>query len=1185
MVDEYLKEFVHESDEQITTLNNALLDLENDPTDEAAMEEIFRTAHTLKSNCGAMGFTRASSLAHAIEDLLEEVRTGRVEPAPELMDAVFEGVDELQAMLSEVETHGEPQRSADEIVERLRSHVPSAAELAPPSDAKIDSMLDAASPDRNGYNLYHGRLSIAGDETTNGPALIDALEDAFELYRTTPSRKEVAEAPYGATIDALFGSVVDESAVLDALAPVEAVDQAIVTEVTDRHEPSDSGDSASASTDAPTLEDPDDVDVDDLLSSVDHFDDIDEMAEQVEDTSGFENLGDAGSFDDLEVEVDDELGIDEPADAGSDTEDTAQPADSEASDSEPEDANETFQELKQEVDPVSFDELQDELEDLEFDEYADEEEVGFDELLDEDELDDDEPFDPGATDDDPFGSAADDEDVDELLEETLADSPDGVDTSEEPVFGDDAEGPAGGEDAFVTGDDDGIFDDIAAEVSEDSFDGDVPEDDQAVDADEIVDDDLTVDEPASDEPETDELDVAELKDAAVDADDPEGTEAEDVVADVDSPEDTEAEDTVADVDDPEDTEPVLDEEEATEAVDTSATGSDADVEDALGDGTADTPAEPDAATTDQDETVPVGNAPELDDDSSFGDVTDPVEPTAAEDSFDDVQFGDETESIEDAALGQPADDTFTEADDEEKTVEVGTGIEDDSFGPDVEEGETGGADTGEGAESELETAADDSIDEFGADTMPETGTTPDTGTADEEFASVETGTVADDESFESSGADEGSFSAPADPGFGKPEETDESDQADRDIGLADLGVPSSVLSEAQGPEGEVQSIRVDVDRMDEMLNLIEGLVTSRARLRRSLDAGDPRSVLDDELGDLEEVTSELQDTVMDVRLVPLNTIVSKLPRTVRDIARDRDKQVDLEMTGTDVEIDRSILNDINDPLVHLVRNAVDHGIEAPTEREEVGKDPTGTVTLSAERRRDSVVIEVVDDGRGLDPEELIAEAVEEGVITEDEADELSESEAYELVFHSGLSTSDEVTDVSGRGVGMDVVASTVDDLDGELHIDSELGEGTTVRLELPVTLAIAEVLFVEVGDEEYGVPIKFVEQIGPEIGVETQDGQEVLVSDGGETDDSSTARELIRLDEVLDTPGQSDPNGMVIHIRDDVRQIALRCDSVRNQQEVVIKPFEGVLESVPGLSGATVLGDGDVVNILDVETI
>ncbi len=387
----------------------------------------------------------------------------------------------------------------------------------------------------------------------------------------------------------------------------------------------------------------------------------------------------------------------------------------------------------------------------------------------------------------------------------------------------------------------------------------------------------------------------------------------------------------------------------------------------------------------------------------------------------------------------------------------------------------------------------------------------------------------------------------------------------------------------------IQSIRVDVDQVDELLNLVEGLVTSRARMRRALREVDVDvQPLAEELDELDVIGTEMQDVVMDMRLVPVRTVTQRLPRVVRDVARDQGKRVAFDIEGEDVEVDRSILSRMSDPLIHMVRNAVDHGIEPPEERAAAGKDEEGQVTLRAYRARDTVYVEVEDDGRGLDPDELREAAVEKGMYTEDEAERVSDDAARELVFHPGFSTNEEVTDVSGRGVGMDVVATTVEDLDGEVEVESEPGQGTTVRLALPVSVAISEVLFMEVGDEEYGVPIRVVDEIeGMGAAQPVTDGGEVVRTPSGDE------RELIDLGEAMDAPGRDgdrdmggpQERGMLVTLEDDVRQAAIRCDRVRGQQEVVVKPFEGFMADIPGLSGAAILGEGDVVNILDVETL
>ncbi|WP_096394722.1 chemotaxis protein CheA [Halorubrum trapanicum] len=424
--------------------------------------------------------------------------------------------------------------------------------------------------------------------------------------------------------------------------------------------------------------------------------------------------------------------------------------------------------------------------------------------------------------------------------------------------------------------------------------------------------------------------------------------------------------------------------------------------------------------------------------------------------------------------------------------------------------------------------------------------------------------------------------------------------------------PNDSGSKSESKSGdEIKSIRVDVDQVDELYGLVEQLVTSRIKLRRELEAADAES---DTLDELDKLASSLQDTAMDMRLIPFSQVSDSFPRLVRDISRDLDKRIDFEIEGDDVELDRTILTEMRDPLVHVLRNAVDHGIEPPEEREAAGKDPTGHVELTAERERDHVIIEVADDGAGLDPDQLRDKAVEEGVKSREAVEAMEDSEAYDLVFHPGLSTAEEVTDVSGRGVGMDVVRTTARDLDGSVSVESEPGEGTTVRFRLPVTVAIVKVMFVDVGGTEYGIPIKSIAEVARADDVEEVHGDEVVRHEDdlypvirlnerlGEID--STAAEAsaaadetpaadggVAVDDGTDPAGPAPDDaggagatddGMLVRIREETRQVALHCDAVLDQEEVVVKPLDGPLSGTPGLSGTAVLGDGDVVAVLDV---
>ncbi|ADD06441.1 taxis sensor histidine kinase CheA [Natrialba magadii ATCC 43099] len=379
---------------------------------------------------------------------------------------------------------------------------------------------------------------------------------------------------------------------------------------------------------------------------------------------------------------------------------------------------------------------------------------------------------------------------------------------------------------------------------------------------------------------------------------------------------------------------------------------------------------------------------------------------------------------------------------------------------------------------------------------------------------------------------------------------------------------------------EVESIRVDVEQIDQLYNQVEEMVTSRIKLRKIIEGSDLVEA-EDELEEHGKITASLQDTVLEIRLVPLKKIVGNFPRIVRDISRDQGKEIDFQMEGVDIEMDRSILNELGDPLMHLIRNAVDHGIESPEEREEKGKPREGTIKLIGERERDRVSVTVKDDGGGLDVEKIRSKAVEKGVMSEDEVQLLDDSEVYDLIFHPGFSTTEEVTEVSGRGVGMDVVNQVVRGVDGSINVESAPDEGTAITLMLPVSVAIVRVLFVTVGDETYGVPIKNIDEISEfeDVDIESVEGRKTVTHDGN-------VYPLLSLGNRLDVPDtEPDDDDMVVRIKDSVRQVCLRCSDVMGQEEVVIKPFEGVLSGAPGISGASVLGEGEVVMILDVDTL
>ncbi len=504
--------------------------------------------------------------------------------------------------------------------------------------------------------------------------------------------------------------------------------------------------------------------------------------------------------------------------------------------------------------------------------------------------------------------------------------------------------------------------------------------------------------------------------------------------------------------------------------------------------------------------------------------------------------------------------------------------------------------------------------------MDDAAAADDTGVDDATVAADDDSTAADNDDADSAAAADGTAVADG---------TAAADDAGVDDATTADDASDETESDVGGSDGddreEIKSIRVDVDQVDELYGLVEQLVTSRIKLRRELEEAGVES---DTLDELDKLASSLQDTAMDMRLIPFSQVSDSFPRLVRDIARDLDKQIRFDIEGDDVELDRTILTEMRDPLVHVLRNAVDHGIESPAEREAAGKDPTGEVTLTAERERDNVIIEVADDGGGLDPDRLREKAVEEGVKSREAAESMDDDEVYDLVFHPGLSTAEEVTDVSGRGVGMDVVRTTARDLDGSVSVDSEPGEGTTVRFRLPVTVAIVKVMFVDVGGTEYGIPIKSIAEVSRADDVETVHGDEVVrheddlypvvrlnerldagvdpappdaaaetaeesgvtATDGGSSDADPTTTDIDESAADIDESGTGidgsaatgTDEGMLVRIREETRQVALHCDSVLDQEEVVVKPLDGPLSGTPGLSGTAVLGDGDVVAVLDV---
>ncbi|WP_058361657.1 chemotaxis protein CheA [Xanthomonas translucens] len=388
--------------------------------------------------------------------------------------------------------------------------------------------------------------------------------------------------------------------------------------------------------------------------------------------------------------------------------------------------------------------------------------------------------------------------------------------------------------------------------------------------------------------------------------------------------------------------------------------------------------------------------------------------------------------------------------------------------------------------------------------------------------------------------------------------------------------PKAAAAPTKSAEPE-QTVRVDTKRLDAIVNLIGELVLSRNRLK-TLRVRLRDEELDRAVSSLDIATSRLQSAVMRTRMQPVGKVFSRFPKVARDVARSLNKEVDLELIGADTELDRNLVEALADPLVHLVRNAIDHGIETPALREATGKPRGGHVRLSAQQEGDYVSIEVQDDGAGIDPERLRQKAREKGLIDPEAAARLTTEECLHLVFLPGFSTKAEVTDISGRGVGMDVVQSRIRELSGQIQIQSELGRGSRFLIRVPLTLAILPTLLVQAGDTVYALPLARVVEVlhAPRRALGWFDGRAVL-------DRQSHTLPLVDLRHWLNIEAPELPLLTVVVLQAGESRMGLVVDQVRGREEVVIKPLPRVLRGLPGYAGATLIGDGRLALILDVD--
>ncbi|HQS90061.1 chemotaxis protein CheW, partial [Polaromonas sp.] len=378
---------------------------------------------------------------------------------------------------------------------------------------------------------------------------------------------------------------------------------------------------------------------------------------------------------------------------------------------------------------------------------------------------------------------------------------------------------------------------------------------------------------------------------------------------------------------------------------------------------------------------------------------------------------------------------------------------------------------------------------------------------------------------------------------------------------------------------EASSIRVDVEKVDQIINLVGELVITQSMLTQTASQLDP--VLHERLlsgmGHLERNARDLQESVMSIRMMPMDYVFSRFPRLIRDLSAKLGKQVELVNVGKETELDKGLIERIIDPITHLVRNSLDHGIELPAQRVAAGKDPVGRLTLSARHQGGNIVIEVKDDGAGLSREKILAKARQQDMAV---SDAMSDEEVWQLIFAPGFSTAEIVTDVSGRGVGMDVVKRNIQAMGGQVEVASVLGKGTSIKIVLPLTLAILNGMSVKVGHEVYILPLDYViESLQPlarDLHAITSDEQVMHVR--GEY---LVLVELHKFFEVADAV--SDPTkGIAVIVQAEGARFALLVDQLVGQHQVVVKNIETNYRKVPGISAATILGDGNVALIIDV---
>lgn len=376
-----------------------------------------------------------------------------------------------------------------------------------------------------------------------------------------------------------------------------------------------------------------------------------------------------------------------------------------------------------------------------------------------------------------------------------------------------------------------------------------------------------------------------------------------------------------------------------------------------------------------------------------------------------------------------------------------------------------------------------------------------------------------------------------------------------------------------------QSVRVDIDKLDTLMNLMGELVINKVRLEQ-IGQAHRLGELTETLEQMDRVTTDLQNIVMKVRMVPVSAVFNRFPRMVRDVSKELNKEINLTIEGEETELDRTVIDEIGDPIMHLLRNSLDHGVEHPDEREAKGKPRTGEVGLIARHEGNNVVIMVTDDGKGIDANKIRKKAVEKGMISQEDADKLDDADAVRLIFLPGFSTAEQITDISGRGVGMDVVRSKIESLSGHVDVETKIDEGSVFKIKLPLTLAIIQAMLVKVQEEIYAIPLGSIDStinIQP-TDIKTVRNREVIVLRG-------EIIPIIRMEETLQIPHVKDSDEIfVVVVHAGEAKAGIVVDNLIGQQEIVIKTLGNLFTGLKMFSGATVLGDGRVALILDVAT-